>query len=552
MPTWDATFRTALASRDLGVLRVAVVFGPTYTPSTGGPGADAEIAITNYGPPTDGFRSLGPSIKVAGASLNPVDWTITADQMTCTILDQAALRALMAAGVHRGTFVEVRVTLEGDNPATEYKRVWIGRLQNISSATDIGSTTAYTVTCYGIQAAMQGRFVDATGAVAAAYGYYSLAYGTFLADTDPTLREIAATYTPGDTTLTLDSSSLGSFDNVIRRGGYGLCKVILSGGGFYYLRFTGTSGVTLTGVDNTLTFGTTPVVTGGGFGHKVKAIALWQGHPLDILAEILTSTGAGTNGASDVYPTQMGMSIADNLVDLSDITAWKAAMAASTIYLVTETPIANPWQWIHEWTSLLGICVVMFEGRISVRVAQDHTDATPIRAGFAFVDSAMSKVRWTMADPRNTVENVALYATEDPEEVMDLSYSSIIGAGIPGSLALSAPAQIGPTVYTDALIWDHPGSGTLNDDIMDRRYHWTCGIGERIEIDVPHRGCAQLCPGDLTRLTTAAAFGREHAASATDTYSTADVLVVDGPAVDWGTGQIGKVSVLRYRDETPE
>jgi hypothetical protein len=543
-------FRTAIASRDLGVLRVAVVFGPAYTPSTGGPGAGAEIAITNYGPPTDGFRSLGPSVKVAGGSLNPVEWTVTADQMTCTIMDQAALRALLAAGVHRGTVVEVRVTLEGDNPATEYKRVWMGRLQNIASAGAVGSMTAWTVTCYGIQAALQWRWADVSSGAAAVVGQFGLAYGGWITEDDPLLREVDATYTPGDTTLTLDAAPGTSFTNAIRTGGYGLCKVILTTGAFFYLRFTGTSGVTLTGIDNTLGFGQTDVAIGGGFGHKVKPVYLWQGHPLDVLMELLMSTGAGTNGAWDVYPAQMGMSIADELVDTTDIIVWKAAMASYTIYLVAETPITNAWQWISGWTSLMGIAVVLYEGRISVRLAQDHTDATPIRAGFGFVDSAMSRVQWTMADARNSVENVTVFATEDPDATLNATNATIIGGGLPYSLVYSLPAQIGVLVQTYPLIWDHAGYGTINDDIMERRYHWACGIGERLDLDVPHRGPAQLCPGDLSSITTAAAFGRAEAGSATDTIASADVLVVDAAAMDWGTGQMSTVGVLRYRDES--
>jgi hypothetical protein len=362
---------------------------------------------------------------------------------------------------------------------------------------------------------------------------------------------VDATYTPGDLALTLDAAPGTSFTNAIRTGGYGLCKVILTTGAFFYLRYTGTSGVTLTGIDNTLGFGQTDVTIGGGVGHKVKPVYLWQGHPLDVLMELLMSTGAGTNGAWDVYPAQMGMSIADELVDTTDIIAWKAAMASYTIYLVTETPIANAWQWISGWTSLMGIAVVLYEGRISVRLAQDHTDATPIRAGFSFVDSAMSKVQWTMADPRNTAEGGVVYGSNDPDANEDLDMrSALFGGGVPRSMLYSLPAQPGTFVQTYPLIWDHAGSGTINDDIMERRYHWACGIGERLDLDVPHRGPAQLCPGDLSSITTAAAFGRPESASATDTIASADVLVVDAAAMDWGTGQMSTVGVLRYRDES--
>lgn len=584
MPTWDSTFRTALASEGLSGLYVALVFGPTYSPNTGGPAQGADIIVGNY-VASGVWNCLGPSCAVSGASLDVFQWSTTADQLTADLTGEdanACMRALLDAGVHRGTFLEVRVTLPGEDPATEYKRVWIGRVQQIQSAATFGSAGAWKVVGWGVQSLLQARrqgFADATEMLDSLLGEWQLFSDVRnLATPIETEFAVLSGYTVGDASITVTSTA--GFVN--ESGQDGVIKLTRADtGAFFYLRYTGRTGTTFTGLSSSGRFGTTafnvdatthlPVTT-------IQHVHFIYGPPLDVLRKILTSTGTGTNGAYDTMPNAWGLLLSDDLVDLTDIGLWAAELTASySVQFLIEEPIANPWQWLSGWLSKLGIAIVLYEGRISVRIAQDQEEASPKRADFAFVPGSIASLSWALCDQRVSSEYVAVLPTSWPTRIPGLptwregltdensiAYLVLDLTLTPGgTLAWETRVSHPRTVpYGRALIVDlsemspdYDATHTYEDDpawhgdVQQRRYHYVCNIAERVEINVPHRGCASLAPGDLTRLTSALVFGVPEAASATDTYSLVDVTVVDGPAVDWLRPQLCRVAVLRHKAE---
>lgn len=545
-PTWDATFRSALLDRQLYGLHVSVVLGPTYSPSLGGPAANEDIEFRNYGLNTaTAFNALGTSCKVSGSSLNPGTWTTTADQLTVDVVNEAAVRAALDAGVARGTVVEVRVTIPGDDPATEYYRVWIGRLQNISSTGQYGGRTSYQLTAYGVQSLMQTRRMQTgtlSGTAAALLGESRIFAGAGNVETYITPLGYTVGYTVGDANLNVNDTT----DFVRETGGSGVIELD-DGTNVFYLTYTGKTGTTFTGLSATGQFGTTAANMAAGGTSIVRHIVYLTGHPLDILRRVLQSTGVGTNGTWDDYPGLWGLGIPDELFDDTDIGDWKTDVVDSTVvyHLLIRESKENAWSWLSEWLARAGIAVVLFEGRISVRCAQDIADASPIQGAWGPVDAAIVSARWSLHDGRQPYEYVTLRADADEDPIFNPLSSSV------GSMLYTTPGG----TWLEVPLWDlsygMTGVTDRENDVEARRWHWSCGIPERVDLTIAHRAPAQLCIGDIVPMTTAAVFGIPEAASATGTYDDVDVLVVDGPAVDWLATQATSMSVNRFRDETP-
>lgn len=540
-PTWTTQFRNALIDRQLAGLRVAVVLGPTYTPSLGGPAANQDITFRNFGEDTaTQFNCLGTSCKTAGGSLDPVRWSVTSDQLTVQVVGEKAVRAALDAGVHRGTVVEVKVSLPPDNPATDGYRVWIGRLQNIQSAGQFGGRTVYTLTAYGVQSLMQTRRLQAgtsAGTGAALLGESKLFY-----DVGEATYITPLGYTVGDTSLGVNSTT--GFNR--ETSGTGVIKLD-DGTNSFYLTYTGKTASAFTGVSATGKFGTTAANMAAGGTSVVTHVAYLTGHPLDILRRLLQSTGAGTNGTWDDYPGAWGLGIPDELVDDTDIASWKTDVVDSTLtyHLLIEAAQENAWTWLSSWLSRTGIAIVLYEGRISVRCAQDIADASPIRGSWGLTDGGCESLAWSLAESRSPYEYVVIAtSTADPASYSPLSSTY-------GSLMYTTPGGGFLAVDLRDVSYRETGYGDIEADVEARRWHWACGIPERVEVTVANRGPASLCPGDIIQATTRAVFGVPEAQSATDTYSTVDLLVVDAPAVDWLASQPVRLACNRFRDETP-
>lgn len=540
-PTWDSTFRSALLDRQLYGLMVEVVLGPSTTPSLGGPAAQQDIKIRNFGDNTaTKFNALGASCKVSGGSLDPVRWTTTADQLTVDVVNEAAIRAALDAGVHRGTVVEVRVTLPGGDPASDYYRVWIGRLQDIASSAQYGSRTSWRITAYGVQTLLHTRRIQTgtlSGTSAALLGESRLFHDV---GTETYITPLA--YTVGDANLNVNDTT----DFNRETGGSGVIR-INDGTNNFLLTYTGRTATTFTGLSAAGMFGTTAANVAAGGTSLVTHVAYLTGHPLDILRRVLQSTGAGTNGTWDDYPGAWGLGIPDDLIDDTDIADWKTNVVDSSVvyHILMESNQESAWGWLSEWLARVGIAVVLYEGRISVRCAQDIADASPIRADWNPVDAAIVSASWNLADSRSTYEYVTIRADADESPLWSPLSSSV------GSMLYTTPGG----GYLQVALWDlsygETGVTTRENDVEARRWHWCCGIPERLSLTIAHRSPAQLCPGDIVQVTSVVGFGVPEAASATDTYSSVEMLVVDGPSLDWLNGQTSEIALNRYRDETP-
>lgn len=542
---WDATFRNFLDDPDASGLQVAVVLGPTTSPTYGGPADSEDITWTNYDPPAGGYRCLGSRCAVSGASLDPVDWTTTASRLVVDVVNEQAVRDAIDAGVHRGTLVEVWVTLPGDDPSTDAYRVWLGRLQQLESVDQWGGRTTYTMTAYGVQSLLANRRVE-IGTVGGTTEALAGGDALFVSSGESGETYLTANFVVGvSTALSVNDASTFVFES----SATGICELD-DGTNVFYLEYTATGAGSITLSDTTGRFGTTSANMSSGTGSKVRPIAYMKGHPLDILRKVLMSTGAGTNGANDVYPSTWGLAIPSTYVNSTNIGAWKTNVVDSTmvLHLLKRKKESNAWAWLASWLQDFGIAVVLYEGDISVRCAQDVDDVTPELAEYSIGAKAVRTVKWKLVDDRHTYEKVTLDA-----DASGATFTDFPGGSAKSSLLYTNPGG-GWTVLNMLYAFNQGPSGsasTIEADVRDRRWHYYCGIAERYDFTIAHKRPATMCVGDLTNATTTMAFGIEEADSSTDTLSQARVIVVDGPDLDWMHPAGATIGVLRYRDETP-
>lgn len=77
-------------------------------------------------------------------------------------------------------------------------------------------------------------------------------------------------------------------------------------------------------------------------------VTLGPDHPLNIALKVITSTGAGVNGAYDVYASENGAAVPNNLVSLSTLEFLRDNVFPGLQMLFTETEPQDAKQWVEE------------------------------------------------------------------------------------------------------------------------------------------------------------------------------------------------------------
>jgi hypothetical protein len=128
---------------------------------------------------------------------------------------------------------------------------------------------------------------------------------------------VAVNYTTGLTTLTVGSTT--GFE--AETGGTGVVQVTPNTGDPFYLTYSAKAATTFT-VAAADRFGTTRAAA--NIGNTVREVGYVTGHPMNMIRQVLLSTGAGTNGAWDDLPETWGLGIPEEYVAVGDIAIWKS------------------------------------------------------------------------------------------------------------------------------------------------------------------------------------------------------------------------------------
>lgn len=457
---WGASFLSALKQNATRLSwRVDVVV-------TQGPGTAWSVASHEDGD-ADEVRIEDGSVRLTSSSLDPRGWRTTFGGFSFTILGSIAD---FVGRVTRGTIVTLSLGIDDPDPAG-LEVVAIGEVRNIR----LVRKGAWEVECIdGLGVLRQRRDLAQGNGIL----FYQLPASTLIAGT---------AYTPGDTTLEVTATTDLRFDSA----GSGAVRVTPTTGDPFILTFTGVAAgpARLTGVSAAAKYGTT--AGAAAIGASVEALALIEGKPGAVLAKILTSTGAGTNGSRDTLPASWGLAIEDSLVDITaldnlDLGALAPSSGNFTLTLIVDSAIEDALSWFVGWMSLIGMFPVISQGLYSAGAAQDTATATST---------------FTLEDD----EIIELLGHEfwdeghDPEYQFVKVFSATNSSSTGGSSSATLPTSTELTYDASALIWANETA--MRENIRDRVEESAKRVPERLELRLQTLRRMAIAVGDVGTLT---------------------------------------------------
>lgn len=343
--------------------------------------------------------------------------------------------------------------------------------------------------------------------------------------------QLGGNYTAGDATVTVDETS--PWDILDNDSVYYL-RIFPSSGDPFVLRATGTTATTFTSVASSGRLGTTAV--NATTNDEVQLVRVVQGHPVECALKVLTSTGAGTNGAFDTLPSDWGLALSQSVVDLTDSryqrdlalpasgsTLWEIEVAEGTI-------INDAGAWISSWLAPFGALITGRQGRIYVRVLTQPGKASAdgtIVAEFSDADIIAAEVE--LEDSTQAIE----YGT--------VTYLAQTSAQSSTEDITTAPSVDRTEVDLSAYLFENLSA--VLTEITQRIGQFWLRIPSRLTLELATLRAAQLCPGDLIRVSCTWLDLIPNAAKSTSCQSR--VCVVQQVDVDY-PGATVTVQALHY------
>jgi hypothetical protein len=490
---WPVSFRQQLYS---GQRVHQSLILDVWIPATGeGVGLDRWFACTD--PTLQPFAYLlqkrGYEPALGASAVRPQSWSYVEGAWSVTIQvpdgtpsGTSAGRsylALAAQALRRGAFVRLSIGETGYS-RSDYQPLRLGRVYSVRQD---GHPSTFRVDIWDLQTGLRTRpSTVGSGSDVRQRLFYGCAGQQ---DT------LSSDYTAGDSSLTITGSTADRFLTEI--GQDGAVRVTPDTGDDFYLSFTGQSGSTLSGLSSTGQYGTTE--GDAAAGNRVSSAVLLEGHPLDILRRVLTSTGTGTNGPADIYPQQWGLAIPAELFDLG---AWAQAerilQLSSGSYhwrLIVEQEIDDPAAWIAQTWGAAGIWICVREGMIVPRVARDPNTAGLNRQVADLSDDDLAEVpsvTWYPADVPETFTAVRVY------------HGTSVSSSVSNTTTLPSREEL-PYDLVDQTI-ARSNAADIAVETRDRLAPWGHLCPEYVDVTV--WGLRSYAPGDVIHLTSSAAYGR--------------------------------------------
>ena len=435
----------------------------------------------------DGYR-----VNLGSAAVVPVSWQYVEGAWSLFVQIPEGRRqagrlygALAVQALRRGAMVRLSIGRLGASRA-EYYPLKLGRIYAVRSA---GHPRTYRVEVWDIQTAFRSRMTATdVGSQFRAKLFYGTAGAQDQISTNP--------YNPGDPTLLLDGNFADRF--TFETGAQGAVRITSNSAGEFLLTYTGTSGTkTLTGLSGAGTFGTTAALSNAG--NSCDAVCLLEGHPIDILQKILTSTGDGTNGAYDKYPRSWGLAVPEELISQAAFNqARRILQLSSGSYhwrLLIEAEQADPSTFLSQIFQPAGIWLCVRQGQIVVRVARDMHAAGLQRQPEDIFDGDLLEV-----------PVVSWYPTDQPQTYFRASVVTGGGGAFTRSSTSTLPVKEEVSYDLTTVFQSVSNRDTIAIDIANRLGPWAHMLPEYIDVTV--RGLRSYAPGDVVNFTCGEAFGR--------------------------------------------
>lgn len=468
------------------------------------------------------------SVRTGGARLNPLSWTSTQGAFSVELFGDVSDILLYYS---RGTVVRLMLGFEGWDPS-QFQPVGLGVVKNVR-----GSPPKWSLECWDLVQALQNRITDDATKLELFYGV-------------GTQTELSSAHAVGVATVQVDDASGFSKESTaVGRNGYGLLYItpnldegISTVEEPFYLRYSDApdeSANEFTDVEADDLLGTTAGIV--PIDSTVDEVAYIEGHPMESLAKILTSTGVTDyNGAFDTLPVSWGYGLPKELVDTDDIELMKTAfyVAAGIRYeysMVSHEPQSNGLQWIQSQLSGAGIFLTQRQGQLTARVVQDPngTEAEPVTSELEIGDSDIMGVAYEAWDSQQPAEY----------DIWNINYHGAAASGIPYDAALpdeevqTLPVALSYESFA-AIDVDHDHAAEMITEVSKRLKYWYWRVAERLTLTCAGLRLAQLCPGDIVTITSTILYGRREAKMGTSLGFEGRRAMVYGVDPDWIGGTV--------------
>ena len=487
----------------------------------GGPGGSGTVA--------EAILDGAPAFQAQ--TVNPHTWEPTVGAFSVDVITDD-IESLMETA-RRGSPVSIKMGAQGWDYSA-FERVAIGRITNISTADALGSR--YRVSCADLLSAPT-RFDTSNGNL-------QLFSGTYEAGSTTTLTADYDASVP-DTSISLASTTaLGRPTG----GSYLVLVTPDSGDPPFYLVGSGKTASSMTiDTPGANRYGTTRVNAANG--STVTFVSLLRGHPLDLLRQILTSTGNGTNGTYDVLPEAWGLAFPDALIDHLDIEQYRAAVNfPSSTYewsLIIAAPLTSGVVQLRSVFAQAGLFLTVHEGQITCRAAQNPR--TPGVGPFYTItpddvdgERAVGWEGWDAQVPHEQ-SGVVVNGPTNADGTLAGSHTEVGSANI--STAPAYPADLYPRTLAHA--W-HLTDNVCNE-VADRLYVWSATVPERFTIPMAGLIHHRLGVGALVTVTLPRLYSRDAGGSL---FSRVGMVVRQAP--DWTRGPTLDVCILPNSSTSPQ
>lgn len=497
---WTSTFLAALASPAARVrLSLAKI------PDSWGPGTATGTATSVADTGVHGI-SMGAPLAMSSQSVTVPNWS--GSRGTARVaLGSVAAGQWAAANLPRGALVTIGARVPGMATADA---VFRGQLRDID-----GVGPQSVASAWDILASLASKSEWFSGLDSGALFYHC--------DPDSIrTRTLTASYDYAtDTTLQVNTTA--DFGRQTSSTGAVLITPI-SGGTPFIATFTSQAGTTVSGVSTTHGYGPLPVIA--GIGSTVQEVAWMVGHPLEVAARILASTGTGTNGAYDVYPAAWGFGLPATYIDGAGIAQWVSVTNPSSgthsVRIVSDTPQAPALDWLQSQLALYAMWLTMRQGDVTGRGAVDYGASLPPLV------MTLDRTNILRGNPQRSI-----YDTSSPVEYARTAtrFNTLLPQTVESTLTTpeTRPALLRYlTDYGDAIYQNHANiAARLNGRIGA----WREAVPHSVDI-VCRLDAAQLCPGDWVTLDHPGLW------MPTNTGADARRAMVSDMSVDWSVGEV--------------
>lgn len=301
-------------------------------------GGDVAVASFRGG----GFVGGLLSVEQAPSVLQPSGWVVSAAVWSVRV----ARNAINPAALRRGQCFEVECGLGG-----AFERVGLGLLSEWSITRGVVELTIRDLAVLG------SRVTTDTGALAMFEGLAS--------------TTLTHAYTPGDTSLSVASSTGFEARRTAAAVYDGLLLITPHSGSPFYLKWTAKGAGTISVVDANQ-YGTTRV-TASTSGSTVSAIAWTDLPPGETAARLLLSTGTlhAAHPTLDDLPEGWGFGLPADFVDWADILKRELSERPSSGALAwawfEDGPVADPGSWLRNWLGAGGYVLLTRQGSLTAR-----------------------------------------------------------------------------------------------------------------------------------------------------------------------------------------